>query len=63
MNAGSNASTYSSDEEAVYGIQDKLQCKLCEEAMKLVEREISRDSSKVNDFLKSQQIQYLTNGL
>lgn len=36
--------------ESTYGILDKLQCKLCEQAMKLVEREVSRDSSKVNWF-------------
>lgn len=36
-------------EDAVqFGILDKIQCKLCEEAMKLVEREIKRDSSKVS---------------
>lgn len=31
-----------------YSIIGKLKCKLCKEAMKLVEKEINKDSTKVN---------------
>lgn len=53
-----NASSLSSEEDIeldfkteltpeIYGIIGKLQCKLCKEAMKLVEKEVNKDSSKV----------------
>lgn len=51
FHVGTNASSFLNNEEESpenYGILDKLYCKLCEEAMKLVEREIGRDSSKVS---------------
>lgn len=50
---GIGATQFESDEksdvEENYGILDKIYCKLCEEAMKLVEKEINKDSSVVSE--------------
>lgn len=50
---GTYASSYLSEEEVdifpeTYGILGKLECKLCKEAMKIVEKEVNKNSAKVN---------------